>query len=694
MAKTINLGKVGLTFEGDYDSSKNYASRTCVFYDHVSWASKKDVPAGIAPGSNDEYWQKVSERGAQGIQGERGPQGNSAFDGTGIELVNNLTQGGEASALSAEQGKILKEELTELGTYQENPEFARAYTDADGKFLWGIRCDGTIEWAKGVPAPIKDYIKEIDHTNDTEVERINQLVVNLIKDVKGLTDTYHYVTNEEWAFAILDAEDHVLMGIKADGKIFFSYQESLIKYDDVEERMEMTLDQENKIISYRDREGVYHERKAHVGRLIAESIIYRGQELGAEVCKEEFVYVERPKFGEIRMWGELPTDISDAREATDMLMAFCVNNKEQFRANCKVSIQGHGSATAEKHNWTIDIFNKDMNELAVKFGNMPALDSYHLKGFFSDRTHTRVVGGASFWRDMISMLEYPYGKVNNKPLDISDGQSVDSIYYADARYCEDGFPVALHVNDEFYGLYTIKTKKHRKNYAMQKSIKSEIFLDSCKVGAYLHQPFNYAEWDLKNPKLKNYDEGQEITDADVLASIERLFGFLNNISEEYDNHADYIVLKHWIVFVIFSEIVGNFDINGNNMNLLTWDGSHWSIIPYDLDSSLGLQTWNNNHIQATENPGLVVRNIVFFSNFYDSYKEEIKSLYKKLRESGFLNEDRIYQYYIRQAEGIPREIYELDLEKWKNAWTNGIPTLEQIYAYIHSRISYLDSIWL
>ena len=114
MAKTINLGKVGLTFGGDYDSSKDYASRTCVFYNHVSWASKKDVPAGIAPGTNDAYWQKVSERGAQGVQGERGPQGNSAFDGTGIELVNNLTEGGEASALSAEQGKILKAELTEL----------------------------------------------------------------------------------------------------------------------------------------------------------------------------------------------------------------------------------------------------------------------------------------------------------------------------------------------------------------------------------------------------------------------------------------------------------------------------------------------------------------------------------------------------------------------------------------------------
>ena len=136
MAKTINLGKVGLTFEGDYDSSKNYASRTCVFYNHVSWASKKDVPAGIAPGTSEEYWQKVSERGAQGIQGERGPQGNSAFDGTGIELVNNLTQGGEASALSAEQGKILKEELTELES-----DLGKLMYDVAVKTDWSYKYD-------------------------------------------------------------------------------------------------------------------------------------------------------------------------------------------------------------------------------------------------------------------------------------------------------------------------------------------------------------------------------------------------------------------------------------------------------------------------------------------------------------------------------------------------------------------------
>ena len=122
MAKTINLGKVGITLGGDYDSSKNYASKTTVFYNYVSWTSKKDVPAGIAPGTNDEYWQKISERGEKGEQGDRGPQGNSAFDGTGVEIVNNLTQGGEAAVLSAEQGKILDNKTTSLSSLLEYQE--------------------------------------------------------------------------------------------------------------------------------------------------------------------------------------------------------------------------------------------------------------------------------------------------------------------------------------------------------------------------------------------------------------------------------------------------------------------------------------------------------------------------------------------------------------------------------------------
>lgn len=53
------------------------------------------------------------ERGGKGEVGPRGPQGNSGYQGNidELEVVNNLTEGGETSALSAEMGKQLKSEM-------------------------------------------------------------------------------------------------------------------------------------------------------------------------------------------------------------------------------------------------------------------------------------------------------------------------------------------------------------------------------------------------------------------------------------------------------------------------------------------------------------------------------------------------------------------------------------------------------
>lgn len=125
MAKKIYLGKVGITTAGEYNTSKTYERLSCVFYNGESWISTMDVPVGERPQEGSTYWQKVASRGGQGIQGEKGeqgiqgvqgPQGNSGYQGAAgeLEVVNNLTRGGESSALSAEQGKVLKQEITEL----------------------------------------------------------------------------------------------------------------------------------------------------------------------------------------------------------------------------------------------------------------------------------------------------------------------------------------------------------------------------------------------------------------------------------------------------------------------------------------------------------------------------------------------------------------------------------------------------
>jgi lysophospholipase L1-like esterase len=56
------------------------------------------------------------EKGEQGEVGPQGPQGNSGYQGAlgELEVVNNLTQGGATSALSAEMGKVVAENLDAL----------------------------------------------------------------------------------------------------------------------------------------------------------------------------------------------------------------------------------------------------------------------------------------------------------------------------------------------------------------------------------------------------------------------------------------------------------------------------------------------------------------------------------------------------------------------------------------------------
>lgn len=109
MSETVKLGKVSMTLGGDYNSSQAYDKLTCVYYDGSSWVSRKAVPAGVAPTAvNSAYWQKVSDRGAQG------PQGQSYVDKTLVPIVNDLTTGGSSNVLAAEQGKVLDTKLTEL----------------------------------------------------------------------------------------------------------------------------------------------------------------------------------------------------------------------------------------------------------------------------------------------------------------------------------------------------------------------------------------------------------------------------------------------------------------------------------------------------------------------------------------------------------------------------------------------------
>lgn len=120
MSEVVNLGKVSMTAEGNYDPSRSYDKLAVVVYNGLSWVSRKKVPEGVAPSeANSAFWQKISDRG---VQGATGAPGQSYVDKELVPIVNDLTTGGSANVLSAEQGKVLKGELAELSESTKNTE--------------------------------------------------------------------------------------------------------------------------------------------------------------------------------------------------------------------------------------------------------------------------------------------------------------------------------------------------------------------------------------------------------------------------------------------------------------------------------------------------------------------------------------------------------------------------------------------
>lgn len=194
----------------------------------------------------------------------------------GASVGSAVTYDNTQSGLDAQNIQNAIDELVNnLGHYETNEEWLRVYTDAENKFLWGIRIDGSIDWAVGIPRPIQKKIEELIATDTAIQKSITQLRTELteslnkkiqqLKDneIKNLQDKkvdkeegksliedevkecFRVIENEEFIKTIVDAEDRVLFGIYRDtGKPYFP-QNDMYHISQSEEFLWVILDAAN-----------------------------------------------------------------------------------------------------------------------------------------------------------------------------------------------------------------------------------------------------------------------------------------------------------------------------------------------------------------------------------------------------------------------------------------------------------------
>lgn len=155
------------------------------------------------------------------------------------ELAKKFDKSNIAQELGESTDKVVSQYALPLREI-ESPEFLHCIVDAEDHLLFGILQDGSVEWGKGIPAPIRSKLQEIISQSQDIQDSLNTAKEELTAAIASLQETkvdkeegksliddevkecFNVIENDEFIHAITDSEDRVLFGIKRDtGKPFF-----------------------------------------------------------------------------------------------------------------------------------------------------------------------------------------------------------------------------------------------------------------------------------------------------------------------------------------------------------------------------------------------------------------------------------------------------------------------------------------
>lgn len=588
------------------------------------------------------------------------------FDTIKTTIDANIKENGSQEITGQKMNSILTEivnatdaELTELeselGFYEENPEYIRAYTDGERRLLFAIKTDGSIEWAKGIPTPIaeafKDVIKDIQDNN----ARISELGTE-------------YLASEEYIRAYTDKEGKFLWGIKTDGSIEWAkgiptpIAEQIKRFSDVEssEYMDITTDADGKILESRNANGVHYESKASFGELLlsdknAASIVEALKKAGFNASTMDWSdesLVEIPVPSVAARINLIVTSMASTKtDDIEGYMEFYDKQGNYFKKAIVLNAQGSSSMGYYVKNQSIDIADGSK----IKFGDWVSQDSFHMKKYYIDAFRGQCVVG--YWlMAQIYDGKMPWsGIVNNGSLVEGNGD-LRKDFPTGAKAHPDGFPVVVYLNGKYQGLYAFCLKKHRDNYFCKKSNPKNIILDgSLGVDTFWGKSeISWSAFEIRNPKdlvdvngaEYDGDNPTELSGTDALSSevkgyIQRLAAsttaLQNNPTKE--TFEEYFMVEPMIDYFLLSNVLYHFDGFRKNWIWVTWDGIHWTPTAYDLDSIFGMHTTGTYAMVSQSEIGTSWGLPTYWLK--ELYEEEISLRYKELKNKGIFSTHNI-----------------------------------------------------
>ena len=135
---------------------------------------------------------------------------------------------------------------------EEDEEYIYAVVDNDGRIVFSIREDGTVNWAKGVPVHVKRILNETASLLAGKQDAVagKSLVLSEVADAQDA------VSDGEYRWALTDAEGRIVFGIREDGSMVYAKSEMLPSvFMSDEDYLEIRTDAAGKVLSTIDHAG-------------------------------------------------------------------------------------------------------------------------------------------------------------------------------------------------------------------------------------------------------------------------------------------------------------------------------------------------------------------------------------------------------------------------------------------------------
>ena len=190
--------------------------------------------------------------------------------------------------------------LNEMYHVIQNEEYFAAWVTTNDKIVLGLRRDGQIIGEIHAVNALKQVVSQLQSDVASLQEKLGTIDTNL----KELLDVFSLQDNEEYLAVEQDAEGKVLSSTNPDGSHYLYKVKSetipteFEHIEDPEGRTEITTDAENKILGYRNAEGVRCEHRMNIDNLKVENL-----NLGNNARKYVLGFINsQPKEVNVRKW--------------------------------------------------------------------------------------------------------------------------------------------------------------------------------------------------------------------------------------------------------------------------------------------------------------------------------------------------------------------------------------------------------